>query len=91
MTADRWAICPNCVKVSAAKERVLLEKIEQPYGPKIEYLQLCEEYELLKRELHRDLREEWELGFQGDVFKIWYYAQCMKCAFVKEFTHREEL
>ncbi len=93
MSADRWALCPKCMEQARAAEAALMQKIQQGYGEisEAEYHVLLEELQEMDQLPDRNLREDWELGIRDGVFKVSYYAQCMECAFVKEFTHREEL
>ena len=36
------------------------------------------------------LREDYEIGFDGNIFKVWYKGQC-DCGYLFEYRHQEDV
>lgn len=93
MSADNWAICPNCVKLAQANKEKLEKKARDSYG-KVS----LEEYQVLvslastavkDSESYRTLREDFDIGISEDgMFNVSYSGSCRACGF--EYSYTEE-
>lgn len=94
MSADSWIQCPQCKRRLAGEKTALVNKIQEEYGKISEHdyhVLLGELQERNERELKRTLREDWEIGIRGEVFELWYSAECSECGFSHKFEHKEVL
>jgi len=91
MSADRWTVCPRCLKVFEESLELTNQDIENSYGKVSmdEFLLRKEAYEKFKNsELGDNLREDWEIYINdsGKLF-IKYSCYCNRCAFLFRFDH----
>lgn len=91
MSADNWAICPECkAKVDALQEE-RRAKAEKAYGkvPAEQYLAMLEN--IGDCELPIDLREDYEIWMGEDgKFTVHYSATCVTCGWSFNFEHSEQ-
>jgi hypothetical protein len=89
MSADNWAICPQCRIERETKSLKLKAAAAQAYGQVS-----AEEWKRLDDEAHArqeertTLREDYELGVDSHgMFKVVFNAFCDKCKFSYSFKH----
>lgn len=90
MSADNWALCPQCKKTEEenAEKRVL--KAQKSYGkvPAEEYLRLRTEAEV-RPQLQQTFREDYHIGVNEDgEFEVDYSGQCSLCRCKFQFNHK---
>lgn len=93
MSADNWAICPQCKKDEAARKQELIEKLYQSYGNVTEedYLELKEKSER-GSELRETLREDYETFMDSDgLFFVGYSCSCDVCNFNYGYEFRKQV
>ncbi len=95
MSADRWSLCPKCMKAAEQAKADLIKRVETDYG-KIaadEYLELVEQSRqpLVQGSQAWTMREDWEIGIYGDEFHVNYRASCEECGFSHAFKHTEKV
>jgi hypothetical protein len=85
MSADNWAICPQCKKNHENLKEKHQEAIKNQYGkiPIDEWLKLKNTQ---ISELPQTLREDYHIGFYEGEFEIQYSATCDVCKFHFEFN-----
>ena len=93
MSADSWAICPQCSEAAIQAQRERQEKAKAAYGkvPAEEYLTLLE---LVSPSpiLEENLREDYEIGTNVyGMFYVSYQCSCSKCGFSYQFSHIEQV
>ena len=93
MSADNWAICPQC-KINAENElEKFSKKLKNSYG-KIS----AEDYELLRSEEpsgeveEQTLREDFSIGVDEDgFFFLNYSGHCTKCQFKYQEKYNKQI
>lgn len=95
MSADRWSICPKCMKAAERAKADLIKRVETDYG-KIaadEYLELVEQSRQLLAQGSQTwtMREDWKMGICLVEFRVDYCASCEECGFSYAFKHTEKL
>lgn len=92
MSANNWAICPQCSANQRTKAADMLAKAALAYGK--EPLEGWKEMDRIAREADKPLekpswREDWEIGMQDDgTFLVRYDGGCNDCG--GSFTYRHE-
>ena len=90
MSADNWAICPQCKASKLAVRDENKRKAEESYGKvdAAEYLRLLQVSSIAVK-VEETMREDYEIGVDDEgVFHIGYYASC-NCGFKFEYKHTE--
>ncbi len=96
MSADNWAVCPNCRRNAESKyiqEEVLLE---ENYGkiPATEYAKLLTQHQansVQKILGDNTLREDYRIGIdKNGVFTVGYISCCDKCGLTWKYNHSEQ-
>lgn len=93
MSADNWAICPQCVKNLRDEILALHARVEQAYGTvnRDEYDRIVAE--LKSKEgtqiIKTTLREDYEIGIVEDMFDIHYGASCTDCGYSFKYQYSE--
>lgn len=96
MSADNWAICPQCKATNAA----ILERQEQglasEYGkiPAQDWLERRKALDAARSLSNTDptLREDYGFHMSEDgEFTAVYYASCRECGFKHTFKHKQQL
>jgi len=94
MSADNWAICPNCLKKAEADLKSLQDDLNGLYGkiPPAEYM---ERHATMPKEVegenHRTFREDYELGVYTGQFTVNYHGHCSACGLKHEFNITQAL
>lgn len=96
MSADNWAICPQCVKNLENEVTQLRNKLAENYGkiPANTYLQLVREVESKEKNKITDptLREDYEIGIdQESTFDIVYSASCTVCSYSFKYKYQQDV
>lgn len=96
MSADNWAICPQCVKNLETEVSQLQQRVNQAYGTVDR-----DEYDRIVAELNRKekdaitvptLREDYEIGIDQDsVFDISYGASCTTCGYSFKYQYSADV
>ena len=92
MSADNWAICPECEIKVKAHQVDLRTKAEKAYGtvsPE-QYLDMIKNIDD-DVELPNDLREDYKVGMDGDEFYVHYSGVCITCGWGFKFDHTEKV
>lgn len=89
MSADNWTFCPKCNETENERAAMASEAAANAYG-KVS----AEEYmKMLKvakcRPQEQDLREDYEIGIDGDFLKVSYCCSCNRCGF--SFAHSDAI
>jgi hypothetical protein len=96
MSADNWTVCPRCLKL-AEKELAVTEKdVTANYGkiPADQYLASLEIIKKMKHMLEnpeQTLREDYDIGVNGQEFSVGYSARCATCGWNHTFKHEEKV
>jgi len=88
MSANNWTKCPKCEAKLSNKKAVTLDKARKCYG-KVSAEEFESRMGLAKafsgEALEDTLREDYELGIDGNTFSVSYRASCEECDFSFEF------
>jgi hypothetical protein len=95
MSANNWARCPKCKEKEFSRRKKAEEKVKEFYG-KIsaeEYFEKLKSLESKKTAeyVKPTIREDYEIGIDGDVFKIKYSGVCSECGFKFTFEKTVDL
>jgi len=93
MSADRWAICPNCKRMAEKKRENAKAKLDVSYG-KVSAEKYLELVALANEEIELDtnLREDYEQGTDEDgEYYVSYSCQCNECDFSWQYKHKETI
>lgn len=95
MSADRWSVCPRCVKVAEAKREAAFKKAKEAYGKVdadkyLEMLRKAEGIETDPRRMTRSLREDYGQGLSGGVYQVSYRCYCNECGWSWEYEQQVE-
>lgn len=89
MSADNWAVCPQCKKSAENLRDTTLLEAGKAYGKvsSEKYLELVQKADAIKTPLLSEtLREDYEIGIAKDgSFSVSYGASCTSCGF--NFTY----
>lgn len=93
MSANRWSVCPRCLKASKDEAAIKANLAGRAYGQVTP-----EKYQEMVRaaqwvEPEPSMREDWECGIDkkaGEVY-LSYFASCEKCGFEVKVEHREKV
>ena len=90
MSADNWAECPQCRKISERESRELAQKVADSYGnvSESEYQSLLKQQITPAEQGHNSLREDYEIGIVEGEFYVIYRGNCADCGF--SFEHKYE-
>ena len=90
MSADNWAVCPQCYKAAIRKKNEATEIVNHGYG-EVSQEQYLEAMEIASKPIipESSLREDYELGMiAGDSeFYINYRCHCSRCDFRFEYKY----
>lgn len=93
MSADNWAICPQCKLRGDHKKIHVLVSSKEAYGKVTpeEYENIKQlEMEAAEEEPQETLREDYECYINEDgEFIVDYKCSCDECGFVFRFKHEE--
>lgn len=92
MSADNWAICPQCTSKLKAGHEKLTSRAKASYG-KVSPEKYAELIEAVKFEppASSTLREDYEIGVdRNGLFYINYGCSCSACGFSFSFKHEEQ-
>lgn len=92
MSADNWTICPNCAaEIEASRQQAIL-KAGELYGkvPAEEYIRAAQKAQEAPKQTET-LREDWEIGSNGEEFYVSYSCSCSTCKKGFKFRHTEPL
>ena len=100
MSADRWAICTNCVRIANKKLLSLKVEIEESYGniPREDYEAKRAEYRKLQSDSLEypspTFREDYEVGLATDagpdstIVVFDYSGRCTECSWGIDINER---
>ena len=104
MGADRWSVCPGCLKEADTEHEYLKSRIENEYGqiPREEWMALHTEVDRLGRVLAdpaghlTHLKQVFDFTMTEDGhFEAKYHGYCTKpkstCGFDFGFTHEQQV
>lgn len=101
MSADNWAICPKCERVTIRKLEEDEATVVAQYGKlpidQWEDMQagvVHRRTEIAKYDVNRHtLREDWEIGTnnEGGEFRVHYTAGCHICKFEYSYDYGENV
>lgn len=89
MSANNWAICPNCNRVAQNKDAAQKEEIDNVYGTVSKEAFLNVVANQKPTVIGCTLREDYEIGIYDGVFFVSYRGYCTQCGFEKEFEQKE--
>lgn len=92
MSADNWAVCPNCKVMKECAFAKTEREVKESYGkiPAEEYLAALKA--LTPPDLKQEFREDYELGVTADgEFYVSYSGTCRDCGFNHVYKHSEQL
>jgi hypothetical protein len=92
MITDNWTTCPMCKKKSIDLLEKEDKKIRAAYGKvsQNEYRDMLAKSRI-PADIAHNLRENWNIGIQEELFVIDYYASCTKCGWKFQFKWTEEV
>ncbi len=92
MSADNWANCPKCVEEATKQWKRDKEKLDESYG-KVSAERYLEQVRLFpKSTIYRvTLREDYNVGIDGENFCVNYKGTCVECGFKYNFVHKESI
>ena len=88
MSADNWTTCPKCKAAHDAAVAKAMQKAQSSYGKASQekYAENLRRAQTLELTACEDtLREDYEIGVDGDTFAVSYCASCDRCDFTFEF------
>jgi hypothetical protein len=95
MSADNWAICPQCLNNAKTKQQEMEQKLKDSYGimDVDEWLKFKGKVEIgFNEEDLRTLREDYVIGiFEDGEFLIHYSGRCSTCGLDKDYKHKEQI
>jgi rubredoxin len=88
MSANNWAICPQCEQ----RKKKLEEEVKGLYGqiPAEDYLRKVEELKTQKKDQYT-LREDYEIGIYQGRFNVNYRGSCEVCGFTYNYEYRDKI
>ena len=95
MSADNWAMCPQCEENAELMKERLDDACASAYGKVTlsAWEELIENARLKKAELdglRETLREDYGIGFYHGVFEVHYTGHCQVCHWEKKFNYTDE-
>ncbi len=96
MSADNWAVCPQCLARAKKKYEANVLAVSEAYG-KISVEQFDKQRDTLgepptEDTLEPTFREDYEFGMTQDgEFYATYNGKCSECSFSHLFKHAEQL
>jgi len=92
MSADNWVTCPRCLANAKKEKEDLIAKKNDCYGkiPEDKYLELVFEADK-PIENEQTLREDYDIGIDGDEFSVNFRASCTKCGLIYKYSFNEQL
>ncbi len=93
MSADNWAICPQCKQKVEQDQRALIARAANAYGnvSEVEYHKLKKEVASFPSAPEHTLREDYDMGIWEGKFEVTYKAACSECTFRHTFRATEEI
>lgn len=94
MSADNWAICPNCARIAEEKREKAIEKAQAAYGKVTaeKFMAGIAAAEALPDKPEESLREDYCLGTRIDgEFYVSYACSCRECGFEYQFDISKDL
>lgn len=91
MSADSWAICPQCKAIAEKANKKSIENAEKSYGKvsSEKYLEMMAAANE-PTAVANSLREDYEIRMDDDgEFTISYGCSCQRCKFTFEYNHSE--
>jgi hypothetical protein len=93
MSANRWSICPRCLKRFEAAKAKAAEELKKSYGkvPPNDYLVLVQMHEKdMAREIEYSLREDYWQGINNETgeYEVTYSGVCQECDYTFQFNHK---
>ena len=95
MSASNWSPCPRCLAEAIKRHESRERALKDAYGniPAEEFSRRQAELGPVPAEATQPetLREDYEIGIDGGVFKVSYSGSCQECDFTHTFRHSETL
>lgn len=93
MSADAWSLCPRCVYLAKKDDLANEQELIYAYGrvPLDQWTRMRDSRASKASSLEESLREDFEIGFDGERFFVSYGASCKVCGFTHEFTAEQDL
>jgi|SRR6185312_970893 len=91
MSANNWALCPQCLRTNDVNWEKYQEKVRDSYGkiPPDEYLKMVNK---TKPIMDETLQEDYTIQTSSDgEFYVSYSCRCNECGFSYNFKHEEQL
>jgi len=81
MSADNWAVCPNCLEKHNQETTILRKQLEEAYGtmPIDGFYTLKHELDTRPDTIEESLREDYEVGVDGTSVYVHYSCSCTDC------------
>ena len=94
MSANNWTTCPKCKAAHDAAVANAMRKAQSSYGKvsQEKYAANLRHAQMLELTACEDtLREDYEIGIDGDTFEVSYRASCDRCDFRFDFRETKPI